>query len=116
MYAEQHNIMFNVSKTVCMKFDSYKNNVCDFDIYLKSQQLAWVESFDYLGFRLCMYVLKAGLQMCFYTHLQTLRGGSNNNRPIAEMPVYTVWYSIRQILFHYCLTLRIRPVARNTLS
>jgi len=44
--------MFNVSKTVCMKFDSCKNNVCDFDIHLKSRQLAWVEIFDYLGFRL----------------------------------------------------------------
>jgi len=50
-YAEAHNIAFNASKTVCMRFcvgKDYSEPV----FTVNSVKIGWVDAFDYLGFKI----------------------------------------------------------------
>jgi len=50
-YADDHNISFNVSKTVCITFSTGKDSLLpDPKIKLKGCELVWINSLRYLGF------------------------------------------------------------------
>jgi len=49
-YAKNHNIVFNTSKTVCMKFAVKKDTWGHKDVMIDNVKLEWCDNFPYLGY------------------------------------------------------------------
>ena len=48
-FADFHNVLFNPAKSHCIQFCSKPADVLQHSVYLKGQQLTWVESVTHLG-------------------------------------------------------------------